>query len=350
MRVIAVSTLRQFWERHPDAEQPLKAWFDEASKATWAQPSDIKVQYRNASVLKNRRVVFNIKGNDYRLIVAIAYKLGIVYVKFIGTHAEYDKIDLELALLSKNKEKIEKSSGATVVISEEAVINIASDKYLTYKFFEQHKILAPKTYISVADTIEALSTGEISFPLMIKPRWGSASISLLKINTLEELRPAYLACSEAIKNSILNSLGDSDSVIIQEFIEGQEYGLDILNSLDSEHIGFCAKKKLAMRAGETDKATPIDGRRFEDSAKKISKHLRHIGNLDCDVLEKNGALYYLELNPRFGGGYPFTHLAGANHIELLLSTDDNTLKSEKYSYTTDYTLSKCDTIVKFKIK
>lgn len=258
--------------------------------------------------------------------------------------------DLELALLSKNKEKIEKSSGATVVISEEAVINIASDKYLTYKFFEQHKILAPKTYISVADTIEALSTGEISFPLMIKPRWGSASISLLKINTLEELRPAYLACSEAIKNSILNSLGDSDSVIIQEFIEGQEYGLDILNSLDSEHIGFCAKKKLAMRAGETDKATPIDGRRFEDSAKKISKHLRHIGNLDCDVLEKNGALYYLELNPRFGGGYPFTHLAGANHIELLLSTDDNTLKSEKYSYTTDYTLSKCDTIVKFKIK
>ena len=95
MRVIAVSALRQFWEKHPAAEQPLKAWFDEASKAAWEQPSDIKAQYRSASVLKNRRVVFNIKGNDYRLIVAIAYKLGIVYVKFIGTHAEYDKIDAE---------------------------------------------------------------------------------------------------------------------------------------------------------------------------------------------------------------------------------------------------------------
>lgn len=95
MRVIAVSTLRQFWENHPDAEQPLKAWFDEASKATWSQPSEIKDQYRSASVLKNRRVVFNIKGNDYRLIVAIAYKLGIVYVKFIGTHAGYDRIDAE---------------------------------------------------------------------------------------------------------------------------------------------------------------------------------------------------------------------------------------------------------------
>lgn len=95
MRVIAISTLRQFWEMHPDAEQPIKAWFDEASKATWTQPSDVKAHYGNSSILKNRRVVINIKGNDYRLIVAIAYKLGIVYVKFIGTHAEYDKIDAE---------------------------------------------------------------------------------------------------------------------------------------------------------------------------------------------------------------------------------------------------------------
>ena len=95
MRVIAVSTLRFFWEKHPAAEAPLKAWFNEVSQATWEQPSDIKAQYRSASVLKNRRVVFNIKGNNYRLIVSIAYKLGIVYVKFIGTHAEYDQVDAE---------------------------------------------------------------------------------------------------------------------------------------------------------------------------------------------------------------------------------------------------------------
>jgi len=95
MRVIAVSILRAFWERHPDAEQPLKAWYEEATSATWSQPADIKAQYRSASVLKNRRVVFNIKGNDYRLIVAIAYKLQIVYVKFVGTHKEYDAVDAE---------------------------------------------------------------------------------------------------------------------------------------------------------------------------------------------------------------------------------------------------------------
>ena len=95
MRVIAVSTLRQFWERHPDAEQPLKAWHDEAVHASWLSPADIKTHYRSASVLKNRRVVFNIKGNSYRLVVSIAYKLQIVYVKFIGTHEEYDAIDAE---------------------------------------------------------------------------------------------------------------------------------------------------------------------------------------------------------------------------------------------------------------
>lgn len=95
MRVIAVSTLRAFWERYPDVEQPLKAWYEEATSATWRQPADIKARYRSASVLKSRRVVFNIKGNDYRLIVAIAYKLQIVYVKFVGTHKEYDAVDAE---------------------------------------------------------------------------------------------------------------------------------------------------------------------------------------------------------------------------------------------------------------
>jgi mRNA interferase HigB len=90
-----VSTLRAFWEQYPDAEQPLKAWYEEATNAAWAQPADIKARYRSASVLKNRRVVFNIKGNDYRLIVAIAYRLQVVYIKFVGTHKAYDTVDAE---------------------------------------------------------------------------------------------------------------------------------------------------------------------------------------------------------------------------------------------------------------
>lgn len=95
MRVIAVSCLRSFWEMNPDAGQHLKSWVVEVKKAKWNQPADIKEQYRSASILKNRRVVFNIKGNAYRLVVSVAYRYQSVYVKFIGTHSEYDAIDAE---------------------------------------------------------------------------------------------------------------------------------------------------------------------------------------------------------------------------------------------------------------
>lgn len=93
MRVIAVSSLKPFWEKHASAEQPLKAWVAAVTAASWAQPTDVTAQFTTASVLKGRRVVFNIKGNDFRLVAAVAYEFKAVYVKFIGTHAEYDQID-----------------------------------------------------------------------------------------------------------------------------------------------------------------------------------------------------------------------------------------------------------------
>lgn len=93
MRVIAVGTLKAFWEKHAQAEQPLRAWYDEAKAANWRAPQDIKDAYASASFIRNNRVVFNIKGNDYRLIVAVAYKVQIVYIKFVGTHAEYNDVD-----------------------------------------------------------------------------------------------------------------------------------------------------------------------------------------------------------------------------------------------------------------
>lgn len=93
MRVIAISTLRDFWEKHPQAETPLRAWFADASRAEWKTPRDIKAAHRNTSFLGSNRVVFNIKGNDYRLIVVVHYNRGMMYVRFVGTHTEYDAID-----------------------------------------------------------------------------------------------------------------------------------------------------------------------------------------------------------------------------------------------------------------
>ena len=95
MRIIAKRTLRELWERRPDAEEPLLAWYREVEKEDWEQPSQIKEKYRSASFVKGNRVVFNIKGNDYRLVVRINYPYRMVYVRFVGTHADYDAIDVE---------------------------------------------------------------------------------------------------------------------------------------------------------------------------------------------------------------------------------------------------------------
>jgi mRNA interferase HigB len=93
LRVIAKKTLRDFWEKHPDCEQQLKAWYQEAEDAAWKGPNNIKRDYPSASFLVDNRVVFNIKGNHYRLIVKINYSYSMVWIRFVGTHAEYDKID-----------------------------------------------------------------------------------------------------------------------------------------------------------------------------------------------------------------------------------------------------------------
>jgi len=95
MRVIAVATLREFWTRHADAEQALRAWYKEATTSRWREPNDIKKDFPSADVIPGNRMVFNIKGNTYRLIVKIHYNTGIVFIRFIGSHAEYDKIDAE---------------------------------------------------------------------------------------------------------------------------------------------------------------------------------------------------------------------------------------------------------------
>lgn len=93
MRVISKSALVDFWIRHPDSKKPLEDWYHEAAAAVWNTPQDIKARYASASFLGHNRVVFNIKGNDYRLVVAVAYRFAALYVKFVGTHAQYDAIE-----------------------------------------------------------------------------------------------------------------------------------------------------------------------------------------------------------------------------------------------------------------
>jgi mRNA interferase HigB len=93
MRIIALRVLRDFWNAHPAAEIPLRSWYAAARRAAWRSPSDVKSAYRSASVIANNRIVFNVKGNDYRLVVAVHYNRGMMFIRFVGTHREHDKID-----------------------------------------------------------------------------------------------------------------------------------------------------------------------------------------------------------------------------------------------------------------
>ena len=257
--------------------------------------------------------------------------------------------DLEVGLLSENRELIEQETGATVYVPPVETLKVCADKWRTYQFAKEIGILTPATFLTVEAATHALEAGHVQFPLIVKPRWGSASIGLFVVSSIADLVTGFESCTQAVANSALVALGAESSVIIQEMIEGPEYGVDLLYGKKEQFIGFTAKHKLVMRAGETDKAVTVDPAPFISIVEKISQSLPHRGNLDCDFLERDGQFYLLEFNPRFGGGYPFTHLAGANHVQMLLNDyQDQQLKP--YGYQVGKGFAKCDTLVEIPVE
>lgn len=228
--------------------------------------------------------------------------------------------DLELPILAENKAKFE-ALGVTVIVSDPEVIDICFDKYKTAQWVESIGLNAPKTYVRLADAKAALAKGEIAFPLFMKPRWGSGSIGLESIADMEELDIYYNLLMKKIKKTILAtaSVGD-EYIMIQEKLGGKEFGLDVMNDLKGNNVAVSVKQKLAMRAGETDKATTVDLPEVREMGAVIGRNLKHIGNLDVDIMQRaNGDYCVLELNPRFGGGYPFSYEAGVNIPKAIIS-------------------------------
>ena len=227
--------------------------------------------------------------------------------------------DLELPILAENKARFEEL-GVKVIVSDPQVIDIAFDKYKTSQWVESLGLVAPKTYVRLEDVKKALAAGEIEFPLFMKPRWGSGSIGLESIADMEELDIYYNLLMKKIKKTILAtaSVGD-EYIMIQEKLTGSEFGLDIMNDLNGKNVGVSVKQKLAMRAGETDKAVTVDLPEVREMGRKIGEALGHIGNLDVDIMQRaDGAYCVLELNPRFGGGFPFSYEAGVNMPKAII--------------------------------
>lgn len=254
--------------------------------------------------------------------------------------------DLELPILAENRKRFE-DIGVIPIVADKDVIDICFDKYLTSQFVEKIGLNTPKTFINLEEAKRAIKNGELKFPLVLKPRWGSGSIGIEFVNDLEELEEVYTMLLKKVKKSILSEASKGDEyILIQEKIEGQEYGLDVMNDLKGNNRGVSVKKKLAMRAGETDKAQTVDNAQIREIGRVLGENLRHIGNLDVDVFEKDGQYYVLELNPRFGGGFPFSYEAGVNFpkaiIEWLKGNEiDDSILIPQYGKT----FAKCDYLV-----
>ena len=260
--------------------------------------------------------------------------------------------DLELPLLALQRDRF-LAVGTVPLISDPAAIDICFDKWKTYQFLKQNNIPTPKTYRSLADALEAIAIGELKFPLVVKPRWGTASIGIEYPQDSEELELAYRLVRKHLTRTILATASSKDpdrSVLIQERIMGGEYGLDIINNLTGKYITTFAKRKLSMRGGETDRAITLNHPQLIEIGKKIGSNLKHVGNLDCDVLSGPQGYCVLELNPRFGGGYPFSHVAGANLPAALIAwvtgkpTDPNW-----FTVTPNVMSSKCARLVEHNI-
>lgn len=226
--------------------------------------------------------------------------------------------DLELPILSASKARFDEI-GVKAVVSSKRVIDICFDKLKTAQYVLSLGLKTPKTYVKLNEAFNALQTGELKFPVVLKPRWGSGSIGIEFVENKEELLSVFELLQLKIKKSILsNASGSEDYILIQERIEGQEYGLDVMNDLQGNHIAVSVKHKLAMRAGETDKAETVDNPKVHEIGRIVGTNLGHIGNLDMDVLERNGEYFVLELNPRFGGGFPFSYEAGVNMPKAII--------------------------------
>lgn len=230
--------------------------------------------------------------------------------------------DIDLPILAKNK-KLFKENNIDIVVPDYQVTQICNDKWKTYNFLSNLGVAQPISFIDLEIAKQAILEDKIRFPLIIKPRWGMGSIGIYTAYNNEELSVLYNKVRHEIFETYLKYESASDinsSVLIQQMIEGQEYGIEILNDLQGNYVTTFAKKKIAMRSGETDVAETVSATYFLDISKKISEKLRHIGMLDADCfISGNGLCYVLEMNCRFGGQYPFTHNSGADVPQQIIN-------------------------------
>lgn len=212
-------------------------------------------------------------------------------------------IDPELSLLAKNNDKF-KEVGTTVIGSSYELCEMSLDKYEMYEWLKDHNYKCAKSYMDKDEFYVDVEAGKVNYPVFVKPARGSASIAISKVYDKETIELLF---------------AHDEGLMIQEYLNGQEIGADVyIDILSGEIISIFTKKKLKMRAGETDKAVSFKDDKLFDLIKKFVLEAGYRGQIDIDIFDVNGEYYISEVNPRFGGGYPHAYECGADHMKLIV--------------------------------
>ena len=213
-------------------------------------------------------------------------------------------IDPELSLLAENKDKFA-AVGTKVIGSSYELCEMSLDKFQMYSWLVAHGYRCAKSYMDKGAFFADVDSGKAHYPVFIKPARGSASIAVSKVYDRETV-------------DLLFEHGDG--LMIQEFLDGQEIGADVyIDVISGEIVSIFTKKKILMRAGETDKAVSFKDEKLFELIKKFVSEAGYSGQIDIDIFDVNGEYYISEVNPRFGGGYPHAYESGADHMQFILN-------------------------------
>jgi len=213
-------------------------------------------------------------------------------------------IDPELSLLAENESKFNEL-GVKVIGSSYELCEMSLDKIEMFKWLTSHNYNCAKSYIDKEEFYNDLENGNISFPVFVKPARGSASISISKVYDKETVEILF---------------AHDDGLMIQEFLDGQEIGADVyIDMISHEVVSIFTKKKIKMRAGETDKAVSFKEAKLFNLIERFVKESGFNAQIDIDIFEINGEYYISEVNPRFGGGYPHAYESGSDHMSLIVN-------------------------------
>ena len=213
-------------------------------------------------------------------------------------------IDPELSLLAANEDKF-KAIGTTIIGSSYDLCEMAIDKMQMYEWLKSHRYNCARSWMDKEAFYKAVDAGEVTYPVFVKPYRGSASISISKVYDKETVDLLF---------------AHEDDLMIQEFLDGQEIGADVyIDLISGEVVSIFTKKKIKMRAGETDKAVSFKDPALFALIEKFVLEAGYRGQIDIDIFEIGGQYYFSEVNPRFGGGYPHAYECGVDHMKLILN-------------------------------